>query len=297
MPESQAPVAPISAPSAPAAPSTPSSEGAGTSSGRSYTEAEYNAVQSELSEHKRQLQNAATWIDSDPEVKGRLDIYGRAIKENKPYTDLVKEWEATKTSKSAPKDIEKAGFTAEQAAEIARKIAREEFSTASKPFLEGQAKQILNESRENILKENTWATEKDWETFNERFNEKCQGKAEQIYKSQNPRLNQQQAWEMAVGSFTEVDDSILWDSLMKPEREQSILGQRRVAPRLPDGMVDRISTGKDADVLDKARKAYKSVEGDGDKVAKIVAEYAPQLGVDPQDRAGIQKIWSLISKE
>lgn len=287
MAESTAPVAPIT-PSAPAATSAPAEP-----TPRTYTEAEFNEVKSRADEYERISRNAAGFIEADPDVRERLGLYNKSFTEKKPYLDLVKEWENGKRKpESAKPDAPPPGLTEQQV----RDMIRRETEGATRPFVDAQSRAMLKETQEQIRKDNPWVTDKDMETFDQRFNELCTKKAQQIYQSNYPRMNQQQAWDQAVGSFVDVDDQILFDSLMKAEREESILGKRRTSPKLPDGMVETISTGKDPDLLEKARKAYSALEGDGDKVAALLKEYAPQFGIAADDRAGVSKLYSLISK-
>ena len=289
MPEPTAPVTP--APSAPASPS-PAAPAEPTS--RTYTESEFNALKSERDEYERISRNAAGFIETDPEVRERLGLYNKSFTEKKPYLDLVREWENGKKKPADPAKPEPTApaFNDQQL----REIIRREMEGATRPFVDAQSKAMMKESEEQIRKDNPWVTDKDMENYGQRFNELCSKKAQQIYQANYPRLNQQQAWDQAVGSFVDVDDQILFDSLMKTEREEAILGKRRSAPRLPEGMVENISTGKDPDLLEKVRKAYASMEGDGDKVANLLKEYAPQFGIALDDRAGVAKLHSLISK-
>lgn len=294
---------PENAPASPAPPTTtapastttttaPSTGSESASAPKTYTEAEYTSTMSELNEMKRQLNNASQFIETDPDVKQRLELYAKSFKENKPYQDLVKEWEATKNGKNTQKEPTPQGMTPEQIEQIINR--RLEAST--KPFIETQAKQIQKESQETILKANPWATEKDWEVFNQRFDELVNGKAQRIAQENYPRMSQKEAFDKAVSSFVDVDDNILWDSLMKSEREEAILGKRRMAPKLPDGMVDKIPTGKDPDLMDKMKRAYQAIEGDGEKVAQLLKDFAPQFGIDTNDYAQIKKLHAMVSK-
>jgi hypothetical protein len=273
-------------------PSTPSVSSESASTPRTYSEAEYNSKVSELNEYQRQIQNATQFIETDPEVKQRLDLYARSFKDNKPYQDLVKEWESSRNAKNAPKETPTQGMTPEQIQQIIDK--RLEAST--RPFVETQAKQIQKESQEAILKSNPWATEKDWDVFSQRFDNMVNQKAAKIAQDNYPRMSQKEAFDRAVSSFVDVDDNILWDSLMKSEREEAILGKRRATPKLPDGMVDNVRTGKDPDLMDKLKRAYQSIEGDGEKVASLLKEYAPQFGIDANNYSEIKKLHSAISK-
>jgi hypothetical protein len=295
------PDAPVGQPSVPVPSSQPVTSAplssAPASSSRSYSEDEYKAVLAERDEFQRTVRNAEMFIESDPDVKERLGLYGKSFSEKKPYQDLVKEWEASKQAKNAPVAPAKpqdAGMTQAQIQEMVRR----ELQTSTQPFIEAQAKQATKEAKENIQKANPWVTDKDWETYDKKFTDYCQQKSQEIKQQDKryPPISDKDAFNMAVNAFVDTPDEMLFNYFMKEEIGESILGKRRSAPRLPEGMVDGISTGKDPDVLDKARRAYKAIEGNPEAVAKLVGEYAPQLGVDNSDRQGIAKLYSLISK-
>jgi hypothetical protein len=262
---------------------------------RTYTETEFKALQSQLDETTRTVRNAEMFIESDPDVKARLELYGKSFSEKKPYQDLVKEWETAKASKNKPAEPVKSAEPAFNP-DLVRELVQKETRALTQPFVEAQAKQATKETQEAIMKANPWVTEKDWQTYDQRFTEHCQQKAREIMRANYPRVSEKQAFDMAVNDFVNVPDEMLFNHFMKDVIAESVLGKRRVAPRLPDGMVDGITTGKDGDVLEKARRAYKAIEGNADAVSKLVAEYAPQMGVDTSDRGAISKLYSLISK-
>jgi hypothetical protein len=262
---------------------------------RTYTESEFKSLQSQYDEAARTVRNAEMFIELDPDVKERLGLFGRSFTEKKPYQDLVKEWEASKASKNKPVETVKPAEPAFNP-DLVRELVRNETKTLTQPFIEAQARQSTKETQEAIMKANPWVTEKDWQTYDQRFTDHCQKKAQEIMKANYPRVSEKQAFDMAVNDFVNVPDQMLFDHFMKDAITESVLGKRRVAPKLPEGMVDGITTGKDGDVLEKARRAYKAIEGNAEGVAKLISEYAPQLGVDPNDRAGITKLYSLISK-
>ncbi len=284
--------APVVTPVAtPASPSAPSSGAPATP--KSYSEEEYNKLVSERDEAVRTVRNAEMFIETDPDVRERLGLYQKSFTEKKPYQDLVKEWETARQAKKTPEVPAKTpetGLTQEQI----RAQIRQEIESSTKPLLELQARQSVKETRDNLLKEYPWATDKDLDTYDQRFTEHCMQKAQEIMKANYPRMNMDQAFQEAVNAYRDTPDEMLFNHFMKPEISESILGKRRLAPKLPEGMVDGISTGKDQDVLVKAKNAYKAIEGNAEAVAKLVSEYAPQMGVDPNDRVGMRKLYSLI---
>jgi len=252
-------------------------EGAGSQGPRSYTEAEFNELKSKYEEADRIVKNANQFIETDPEIKERLGIYAESATKGVPYAELIKQREEAKNKTSTPKEPKQEALTAEQI----EKLVESRLQNRLEPFTAGQAELAQEKSKQAIMKENEWATEETWKEFEIRFEKQIRSEAEEVYRANYPKLSQQQAYDQAISRAANIPDKVLFTNLMLDKRDEWIIGGKRKAPQLPDGMRTALPTGKDADVLAKARKAYASIEGDGDKVAQLVAEYAPQLGLDP----------------
>jgi hypothetical protein len=105
------------------------------------------------------------------------------------------------------------------------------------------------------------------------------------------------AWNELAKAFPQPDgDNTLFQILMQDKRDEWIASGRRSAPTLPAGMGDALPTGKDPELLTKARKALAAVEGNGEKVAEVIKEYAPQFGVDPQDGSAVMGLYKQLNK-
>ncbi len=303
MPEPASPAATPAAPIAPATPSTPTSGAPAEPSAKTYSESEFRALESKFTEADRLNKNAELFFNSDKEVKDRLGLYIKSYQESTPYEKLIADYVAGKTTPAATATPAPAaspalpGMTPDQIRQMVADQTRAGFEGLTGELSNIQAEASMN----RLLEANEWASPETMTEFDKRLNTKVTERAKQIYQASYPRLDQrgaeQMAWNELAKAFPQPDgDNTLFQILMQDKRDEWIASGRRSAPTLPAGMGDALPTGKDPELLTKARKALAAVEGNGEKVAEVIKEYAPQFGVDPQDGSAVMGLYKQLNK-
>jgi len=130
-------------------------------------------------------------------------------------------------------------------------------------------------------------TNEKYAEFETKYGKKIDEIATGIFKSMGPFLTQSdrqsaadKAYQQAHGQFAHMTDQELVRVFMADDRDKFIAEGRRPAPRLPNGMVDNVNTGKAPELLKQLKQKYLSIEGNHQAVAKLCEEFAPQLGMD-----------------
>ena len=257
-----------------------------------FTPEQYRELQTKYSEAQRTLENANVFFNQDQEVRERLQLFTDAYKQGKPYQELL----AGRASKSATAEPPKksdgpAVPSEEQIRQMVQAELTRNLSSTLSPVNDQLAMIQGERDAQNILKENTWATQKDVAEFENRLTKAVQERAQKDVQANWPRLSNEDGLKRAWDYYSRFETNDLFTKMMQDKRDAWVMSGRRPAPTLAPGMKDDIQDGVDPGLDAKFKAAVAGAEGDSGKIAQLVREYAPQYGVDPDDGKAVMAFY------
>jgi len=273
-------------PAAPPSQETPQSEN---------WENKYKELDNQFRENQRLIENANAFLRDDSEARERLQLWTKSYSENKPYTELLNEWQSKRTPTTTKRE-DSAGLTEKKIQEILESRLRSELDSRLGPVNQQLSRMDAERDAQAILKANSWAKQEHLVEFDSRLNKMVQERAMQELNNNWPRMSREQAEKKAWAAYADLDTNLLFQTVMQDKRDEYIVSGKRPAPSLPQGMGENISSGVEPALLDKVKSALGAAEGDGKKVAEIIKEYAPQFGVNPDDKEAVVSLWAKLSK-
>jgi hypothetical protein len=282
--QNQQPAVTPAEPTAPATPSAPSSAPAPPPD----LQAKLTELENRYSESQRIIANAEQFFQADQDSRERLSMWRDSVEKGRPYSEILAERSGAKTPRASKDD---GALTQAQIDSIVQQRLESSFSPISDQLAQINAER----DAQAILKANPWATEQHLDQFQTKLTEMVMDRAQQELKANWPRMTPAQAEKRAWGAYADMDANLLFNAVMREARDEAILSGRRQAPKLPEGMTDTVSTGKDPALLDKVQKALKASEGNGDQVSAIIKEYAPQFGVNPDDPKNVLELYKKLT--
>jgi len=289
MPEPNTVANPASTQDAPASTTAPNQE----APSQEFTADQYRALQTELSETKRTLQNTEVFFNSDPDVRERVQWFTDSYKNGKRYEDVLRENLSKKTTtETTPKKTDSpAGPSEDQIRQIVERQIQDRLGSTLAPVNDQLAAIQGEREANNILKANTWATQKDVSEFEERLMKAATERAQQDVQANYPRLSQKDAMARSWDYYGRFETNDLFNKFMQDKRDAWVVSGRRPTPTLPTGAKDDITEGVDPGLDTKFQAALKGAEGDGNKIAELVREYAPQYGIDSEDPKAVMSFY------
>ena len=246
------------------------------------TSGKFKDLEGKYKEAESGLQNFESFIGMDDEVRRRGQLYIESIQSKKDYKELLKSQD-TQTATTQPK-----GPTQQAPVFDESKLAKmieQRVDPLLAPLRERNAEAEVERSKTQIFKQEPWMTEEKYKEFEVKFGKKIDELAQRELAGMGPFLTQaerqkasEQALSRAYQSYAAFSDADLVRAFMGEDRDKWIAEGRRMAPKLPDGMVDNLPVGKAPELLTQLKQAYKSIQGNGKAVASLCQEYAPKLG-------------------
>lgn len=258
-------------------------------------------LESKYQESSQTMSNLDAWLRADADSMKRADAWIQAQREGKKPEEL---W-ASLGPKPEVKPKKDDGIDVESLkGEIRQNLLKElqptleTLSTAQRAQMEQAATIQMERDKAQLFKEEPWLTEEAYKEYEGRFGKKINEIASSILQNQGPFITpaqkqqaEQRATDQALMMYSHLSEKQLLHLFMDDHRSKFLTEGRRAAPKLPEGMVTDLPPGKAPQLLNQLKQKYKTVEGDGKKVAALMAEYAPQLGLSEE------KVYSLVSGE
>jgi len=260
-----------------------------------FTPEQYRELESKYAEATRTLENANVFFNQDQEVRERLQLFTDAYKQGKPYSELLAGRASKSTTQEPPKKSEGPVAPSEdQIRQIIQAEINKNLGSTLSPVNDQLAMIQGERDAQNILKENTWATQKDVTEFENRLTKAVQERAQKDVQANWPRLSNEDGMKRAWDYFSRFETNDLFVKMMQDKRDAWVMSGRRPAPTLAPGMKDEITEGIDPGLDAKFKAAIKGAEGDSGKIAELVREYAPQFGVDPDNGKDVMAFYKKL---
>jgi len=244
----------------------------------------YSELEKTYKEDQSAMQLLEGYLQKDEVAASRARVYLQATKEGKDFNEMLKAMEIPGTKAKTQK--EEAPQQPQFDPKKIEEIVNSRLQSSLDPIREKAAEMDVERSKTQIFKDNPWMNEDSYKEFEKRFGEQVDALAQKAYQNMGPFMTRQdaqraleQAKAFAYSKYEHLTDSQLVNFFMQNERDKWIAEGRRVSPKLPNGMVDNLPTGKSPQLVDQLRKAYRAVEGNTTKVGKLFEEYGPQLGI------------------
>ena len=189
-----------------------------------FTAEQYQELQTKYSEAQRTLENANVFFNQDQEVRERLQLFTDAYKQGKPYQELL----AGRASKSATAEPPKksdgpAVPSEEQIRQMVQAELTRNLSSTLSPVNDQLAMIQGERDAQNILKENTWATQKDVAEFENRLTKAVQERAQKDVQANWPRLSNEDGLKRAWDYYSRFETNDLFTKMMQDKRDAWVM--------------------------------------------------------------------------
>jgi len=242
----------------------------------------YKEIESKYTEEVETARNMDSYFQQDTVAKQRAQLWLQAKGDQSQFNELLKTLD---TSSAKPqKEVQQAPAFDEKKLEA---MLEQKLQSRLDPVYTRNAELDQERSKAELFKSEPWMTNEKYAEFETKYGKKIEQIATGIFKSMGPFITQSErqaaadkAYSQAHGQFAHMTDQELVRVFMADDRDKFIAEGRRPAPRLPNGMVDNVNTGKAPELLKQLKQKYLSIEGNHQAVAKLCEEFAPQLGMD-----------------
>lgn len=259
---------------------------------------QYEELQAKHSESEEAIKNFEQYFNTDTVAAQRAKAYLQAVRDGKDPQDA---WKALETPQDKPKKNQAPEFDKDALINEALSKLRPEIESvkmSQKVQTEQAASLALERDKAKLFKDEPWLTDELYTEFDEKFGKKISELTSQILSNKGPFLTSSEkqaaiesAENQALGMFSHLSDKQLLHLFMGEHRDKYIANGRPSAQKLPEGMATDLPTGKAPQLLEQLKKAYKAAEGNGSKVADLVKEFSPKLGMSEE------KVYALVANE
>lgn len=253
----------------------------------------YGELEGKYKEAESLTQNLDSFLSTDEIAQQRGRLWVQAKGDPEKFRELVKSAEGQQATPK-PKGPEQQAPILDES-KIAQMVKRN-MEPLLDPIREKNAEMDVERSKAQLFKEEPWMTEDKYKEFETKFGKTIDEITQREFAGMGPFMTQaerqnayKQAENRAYSYFSQLSDTDLVRKFMSEDRDKWIAEGRRPAPKLPDGMVNNLPTGKAPELMTQLQQKYKTVQGNGKKVAELCQEYAPQLGMP------IEKVFSLLN--
>ena len=246
----------------------------------------YKELEGKYGEAESVSKNIEAYLNQDTVAAERAKIWAESQRSGKDFREMVKSLENPKPEKQVREQQTQQPIFDENKV-LDKLYAR--LKPTLDPVFEQQAAMSLEKDKAQLFKDEPWLTEGSYKEFEVRYGKRIDELASSILSTKGPFISsserkqaQDDAYAEAHGKFAHLGEKQLLNLFMGDERDKFIAGGRRPAPKLPNGMVDNLPTGKAPELLKQLKTKYSQIHGKADEVAKLCEEFAPQLGQTPE---------------
>ena len=243
----------------------------------------YKEIESKYTEEVETARNMDSYFQQDTVAKQRAQLWLQAKGDQSQFNELLKTLE-TSSTKPRQREEQQAPAFDEKRLDA---LLESKLQSRLDPVYTRNAELDQERSKAELFKSEPWMTNEKYNEFETKYGKKIDEIATSIFKNMGPFITQSErktaadkAYAQAHGQFAHMTDQELVRVFMADDRDKFIAEGRRPAPRLPNGMVDNVNTGKAPELLKQLKQKYLSIEGNHQAVAKLCEEFAPQLGMD-----------------
>ena len=226
-------------------------------------ETEHYKTKADYEQAMRIVQNTEQFFNSDKDAYSRLDAWING----KTVSPVANEKPAVPSGKESQFDPEAYKREIEE-------LVESRVSGSMDIVTSIQAK----EEKSQLQSKYAWLDDNKYKEFENKFESEVKAKADELVSMGVPP---KKAYDNAIAKYAALSQEDLLFKFMRDEVLANAAKAGRATAQLPHGMNGKIgnAAGPEPALLEQAKKAYIAVEGNADATAKMMTEFAPQLGM------------------